>query len=232
MPVHRAVLFDFFGTLTRAVQRGPQHAAVARALGCDPAALVTVLDASFYARSCGLFGSADATLAWLCEQVGTRPTRTRLRAAHAARVAAVRADTRLRADAAAALRRLRRRGFGTAVVSDCGYELPEFLPQMPIRPLLDACIYSVDVGKCKPHPAMYLAACERLGVRPEECGYIGDGGSRELTGARDLGMRAIRLAAADSRDHLVFDAEDGWAGPNAPSLTDAVALLARTAPVA
>ena len=36
MPEIRAVVFDFFGTLTRSVSRGPQHRVVARILGCDP----------------------------------------------------------------------------------------------------------------------------------------------------------------------------------------------------
>ncbi len=33
-----------------------------------------------------------------------------------------------------------------------------------------------------------------LGVTPEECVFIGDGGSEELEGARDLGMATIMIA--------------------------------------
>src|SRR4051794_10545102 len=96
MPAYRAVLFDFFGTLTECVRRGPHHAPIARALGCDPDAVVGVLDRSFPARARGLFGSAEATLRWVSEQAGGNPTARQLQAAVQARVDAVRADTRLR----------------------------------------------------------------------------------------------------------------------------------------
>jgi putative hydrolase of the HAD superfamily len=228
MCAYRAVLFDFFGTLTHSVRRGPQHAAVARSLGCDPTELVAVLDRSFYARARGLLGSPEAALRWVCEQAGGRPGRGALRAALAARADAIRADTTLRGDAVLALRALRKRGLGTALVSDCTHELPAFLPSLPVAPLLDARVYSVEIGRCKPDPAIYLAACGRLGVHPRECLYVGDGGSQELTGADELGMTAVRLAAADLDGHLVFNPDVRWSGPTVTSLTQVVRLVDRT----
>jgi putative hydrolase of the HAD superfamily len=227
MSAYRAVIFDFFNTLTRSVRRGPQHAAVAQALECDPARLTAVLDRSFYARARGLFGSAEATTRWVCEQAGGRADDRALRAAFAARVAALRADTRLRPDAVVTLRAIRQRGLGTALVSDCTHELPVFLPRLPVAPLLDACVYSVEIGRCKPDPEIYLAACGRLGVAPHECLYIGDGGSHELTGAADLGMTAVRLAAPDLTEHLVFNADLDWPGLSVRSLTELIDLITR-----
>jgi putative hydrolase of the HAD superfamily len=231
MPTYRAALFDFFGTLTQSVQRGPQHADIARSLGCDPDVVVDVLNRSFRARARGLFGSAEATLRWVSEQAGAKPSARQLNTAIAARVNALRADTRLRPDAVDALRALRERGIRTAVVSDCTHELPAFLPHLPVAPLLDAQVYSVEVGRCKPDAMMYLTACWELGIPPEECLYVGDGGSRELSGAADLGMTAVRLAAPDLADHLVFDPDLLFAGPVVTSLGDIVNLLDRV-PVA
>ncbi|HYN93670.1 MAG TPA: HAD family hydrolase [Pilimelia sp.] len=225
MPAYRAVLFDFFGTLTRAVRRGPQHDHIARALGCDPARMVAVLDRSFHDRCRGLLGDAAAALRWVCAQADGRPSPEALRMALVARVAAVQADTRLRPEAVPTLRELRRRGLRTAVVSDCGYELPQFLPRLPVAPLLDARVYSVAVRRRKPHPTMYLTACAALGVAPEECLYVGDGGSRELTGAAAVGMTAVRLAAEDLADHLVFDPDHAWAGPAIGTLGDVLAVV-------
>jgi putative hydrolase of the HAD superfamily len=230
MPLYRAVLFDFFGTLTEAVVRGPWHAWIARDLGCDPDEFRSALDRSYPARARGVFGGPEAALRWVCDQLGTDPTPQRLRAAVRSRVAAVRADTRLRPDAVAALTALRKRGTLIAVVSDCAYELPAFLPRLPVAPLLDARVYSVEVGVCKPHPALYAAACERLGVAPPECLYIGDGGGRELSGAAAAGMTAVRLAAPDLDRHLVFAPDHDFDGPSVPSLTEAVALLDRLTP--
>jgi putative hydrolase of the HAD superfamily len=126
-----------------------------------------------------------------------------------------------------ALAAIRARGVATGLISDCTHELPAFLPRLPVAPLLDTVVYSVEVGRCKPDPAIYLTACRRLGVLPEECLYVGDGGSRELTGAARVGMTAVRLAAHDLSDHLVFDADAAFTGPCVGSLTEVVDLLDR-----
>ncbi|MDP9814277.1 putative hydrolase of the HAD superfamily [Spirilliplanes yamanashiensis] len=186
-----------------------------------------MLDRSFRARARGLFGSAEATLRWVSEQAGGNPCDTRLRSALSARVDALRADTRLRPDAESTLRALRARGLRTAVISDCTHELPAFLPELPIAPLLDARVFSVEVGRCKPDPMIYLTACAELGVAPEECLYVGDGGSQELSGAEEVGMTAVRLAAPDLADHLVFDPDARFTGPSITSLTEVLAMLDR-----
>ena len=227
MSEYRAVLFDFFGTLTQSVRRGAKHAEIARTLGCAPDAMVGALDRSFRVRALGLFGSAEATLRWVAEQAGGRPEPAAVRTAMAARVDAVRADTRLRPDAVSALSAIRKRGLATGLISDCTHELPAFLPGLPVAPLLDATVYSVEVGRCKPDPAIYHTACRKLGVLPEQCLYVGDGGSRELTGATDAGMTAVRLAAPDLADHLVFDVDADFTGPSVRSLTEVVDLLDR-----
>jgi putative hydrolase of the HAD superfamily len=224
---YRAVVFDFFGTLTCSVRRGPQHADIARDLGCDPEAVRSVLDHTFYSRARGTFGSAEATLRWVTEQAGGHPLPAQLQAAVPARVDALKADTRLRSDAVSTLTALKDLGIRTAVVSDCTHELPAFLPSLPIAPLLDALVFSVEVGICKPDPAIYLTACEKLGVVAEECIYVGDGGSHELSGAVAVGMTAFRLSAPDLADHLVFDKDTEFTGPSIESLSEILPLLSR-----
>ena len=228
MSAYRAVVFDFFGTLSRAVQRGPQHAEIARSLGVDPDAVRGVLDRTFRARARGRYGSAEATLRWVIEQAGGRPCSVLVRAGVPARINALKADTQLRSDAVSALTALRRRGLATALVSDCTHELPAFLPSLPVAPLLDATIYSVRLGICKPDPGIYLAACDELGVPPGECLYVGDGGSNELTGAAAVGMTPVRLVAPDLANHLVYDADTNFAGRTVRSLTEVVSLIDHT----
>jgi putative hydrolase of the HAD superfamily len=225
MPTYRAVLFDFFGTLSQAVIRGPWHAAIARRLGCDPDQFIAVLDRSFPARASGQLGSAEAAIAWVCHQLDIHPPPERIRAALRARISAVWADTGLRPEAVPVLTALRASGLRTAVISDCAHELPCFMPALPVAPLLDTCVYSVEVGRCKPHPAMYHTACQRLGVAPFECLYVGDGGNQELSGAVAAGMRAVRLAAPDLAGHLVFSPDQAFSGPHVRSLTELLGLL-------
>jgi HAD superfamily hydrolase (TIGR01509 family) len=225
MPTYQAVLFDFFGTLTRSVQRGAAHLGTAELLGCPTATLTDVLDRTFYQRATGRLGNAEATLRWVCAQAGVHPSDRAVRAAVASRHRAVRADTRLRADAVPVLAALRQRGLRTGVISDCTHELPAFLPQLAVAPLLDVQVFSVQVGRCKPDAALYLAACQRLGLAPQDCLYVGDGGSQELTGAERAGMSAVRLAAPDLGGHMVFNADLAWRGPVLGTLREVLDLV-------
>jgi putative hydrolase of the HAD superfamily len=222
---YRAVLFDFFGTLTTAVRRGPAHDAIARRLGCRPAAYTSVLDETFFARCVGALGDPATTLATVAARAGGRPSREDVRAALRERVDAVAADTTLRPEAVPVLRALRRMGLRTAVVSDCGPELPELLVRLPVAVLLDASVFSIELGRHKPDAMMYLTACVRVGVHPADCLYVGDGDSHELSGAVAAGLDAVRLAAPDLGGHLAFGADHGWTGPSVASLAELPQLL-------
>ncbi|MET7707253.1 HAD family hydrolase [Micromonospora sp. NPDC005413] len=225
MPSYQAVLFDFFGTLTRSVQRGVAHVGTAELLGCPTDTLTAVLDRTYYERATGRLGNAEATLRWVCAQAGVHPSDHAVRAAVASRHRAVRADTWLRPDAVPVLAALRQRGLRTGVISDCTHELPAFLPQLAVAPLLDVRVFSVQVGRCKPDPALYLTASQRLGLAPGDCLYVGDGGSQELTGAERAGMTAVRLAAPDLATHMVFNADLDWRGPTLSTLREVLALV-------
>lgn len=222
---YRAVLFDFFGTLTRAVTRGPAHDRIARRLGCAPADFAHALNETFYLRATGAYGDSATALRALAESLGRQPSPHALRRALRARIRAVRADMAFRPDAVDVLRELRRRGMLLAVISDCGPELPELWPALPVAPLVHARVFSFETGRHKPDPSMYLIACDRLRVAPAECLYVGDGGSRELSGAEAVGMTAVRLAAPDLGRHLVFANDDDWRGLAVPSLTGVLALV-------
>jgi len=223
---YRAVLFDFFGTLTEAIRRGPAHRDIARRLGCGYDAYRDALDRTFLARTTGAFGTPAQALQFIARLAGGDPDRATLEAALMDRERAVREDVRIRPEAVPVLTTLRRFGLATALISDCGPELPAFLPMLPVAPLLDVAVLSIEVGQRKPHPAMYATACDRLGVAASECLYVGDGGSRELTGAAAFGMTAVRLDAPDLVDHLVFDSDD-WSGERIDSLTDVFDALHR-----
>ncbi len=56
-------------------------------------------------------------------------------------------------------------------------------------------IESSVVGVRKPDPAIYLMACEKLGVEPQACIFLDDLGIN-LKPARALGMATIKVAAA------------------------------------
>jgi putative hydrolase of the HAD superfamily len=56
---------------------------------------------------------------------------------------------------------------------------------------LDLTVSSCEFGHRKPHPSIYLAAVEGLGVTPEETIFVGDRLDADIEGPAALGMRTV-----------------------------------------
>jgi len=61
----------------------------------------------------------------------------------------------------------------------------------PLLGIFDVEIFSCDVGFMKPEKEIYELACRLINSKTEECIFIGDGGSDELRGAQNVGMKTI-----------------------------------------
>jgi putative hydrolase of the HAD superfamily len=213
----RAVLFDYNGTLTVSASAAARRSGVARvadALGVPADALFETISSTFTERATGRCGDMAATMAWVADRCGHRPSDVELKAACSLRTEIEREyASMLRSDAIETLRLVRERGLRVGIISDCTHELPEVWASLDVAPLVDATVFSVVIGERKPHPSLYRTACGKLGIAPSEAIYVGDGGSNELSGAVAVGIPAIRLVAEDAADALVYDAEQGWTGP-------------------
>lgn len=74
----------------------------------------------------------------------------------------------------------------------------------PLKDLFDETIFSYKVGYLKPQREIYNIALKKMKVTPEKCIFIGDGGSNELKGAKELGMHTIltgHLLKRDEKQH-------------------------------
>ena len=58
---------------------------------------------------------------------------------------------------------------------------------------------AAEFGSAKPDPAIFKAACERLGVAPHEAVYVGDDLHYDVHGAQNAGLRAVWLKRDDAR---------------------------------
>jgi putative hydrolase of the HAD superfamily len=89
---------------------------------------------------------------------------------------------------------LRERGLKTGLVSnafDPGWLLRNDLERMGLADRLDAAVFSSEVGKRKPHPAIFEAALEQLGVEPERALFVGDRRFEDVRGAKEAGMTTV-----------------------------------------
>src|SRR5258708_741174 len=104
-------------------------------------------------------------------------------------------------------------------------ELPAAWPGLPVAELFDAAAFSCEIGARKPDPIVFKTIAGRLGVVPEDCLYVGDGGGHELTGSSAVGMTAVMLRAPDWHLNDAHAREDDWPGESVASFTE---LLTRT----
>jgi putative hydrolase of the HAD superfamily len=102
---------------------------------------------------------------------------------------------------------LRRRGLKLGLVSntfDPGWLLRRDLEEQGLSERLDVAVFSSDVGKRKPDPAIYRAALDPLGVAPAAAVFVGDRLVEDVQGPAALGMRTVQA--------LWFRAEEPVAG--------------------
>jgi putative hydrolase of the HAD superfamily len=64
-----------------------------------------------------------------------------------------------------------------------------------ISELVDAIVFSSEIGKRKPAPELYRAALEAIATAPEKTLFVGDRVREDYEGPRALGMRAVILTA-------------------------------------
>jgi putative hydrolase of the HAD superfamily len=99
------------------------------------------------------------------------------------------------ATSVALLESLRRRGLKTGLVSnaiDPGWLLRADLERQGLAPLLDTVVFSSELGKRKPHPAIYEAALSELGVSPDRAVFVGDRLVEDVQGPAELGMTTVQ----------------------------------------
>jgi putative hydrolase of the HAD superfamily len=221
----RAVVFDLYGTLTDPAvesRRRGLDAELAAVVGADPAAWSAAMRSSFTARATGAWGPPAQILRRLCDELRLDVAPDVFERAVEIRLAHHRRLTAPRPEAERVVRSLRDHGLRTAVLSDATPEIDETWRTFELRGWIDVAVFSCRLGRRKPASETYDAVTTRLGVRPQECLYVGDGSSGELRGAERAGMRALRIAS-DHGERL--DPDTDWAGTTIARLDELLPIV-------
>ncbi len=117
---------------------------------------------------------------------------------------------------ARAVRELAARGVSLGIVSNTGRTpgviLRKVLARHGLLAYFSAISYSDEVGVRKPAAEIFRLTLARAGVEPSEAVHIGDNPDADVTGARNIGMRAAHYTAgyrppAPQADLIVADLE-------------------------
>jgi putative hydrolase of the HAD superfamily len=214
--VPAAVLFDWGDTLMRfsydvaLVEAG--HRAGLAALGRDDLPEVERLAAHFRERYEPFFWTPGAVeeleypglvrqlLGDFGVQVDDEELTRFLEAEHAAWNPA----RQLAAHTPALLESLRERGLKLGLVSnafDPGWLLHRDLEQMGLAERLDFAVFSSEIGKRKPHPAIFERALEALDVAAADAVFVGDRLYEDVRGAGELGMATVQALWFRADEH-------------------------------
>lgn len=92
------------------------------------------------------------------------------------------------------LKELKKRGYITGVITNGPSALQNHkMDTSGLRPYCDIVVVSGDVGVHKPDPALFAYTAEKLGLKAEECVYVGDHPVNDIQGALSAGMKAVRM---------------------------------------
>ncbi|MDR0272572.1 MAG: HAD-IA family hydrolase [Clostridiales bacterium] len=118
---------------------------------------------------------------------------------------------------------IKEKGYKIGLISNCSAEEIKGFKESKLYPFFDAVVLSCDVGMVKPDTEIYKLCLSMLNEQPSDCCFIGDGGSNELNGARNVGMLPLR--ALWFIKHFVKDFHSDKTYPTLLETTEVMSLM-------
>ena len=225
----KAVIFDLFGTLIdsfNSLEYKQILSEMASSLSLPEDSFYDLWTGSFNQRALGVFKTLEESFEFISNQLN-KPVNVRgIEKAIQIRSNYSKRSFVPRNDAITTLTQLRMLGFKIGLISDCTYEIPLIWDKTSLSQHFDSVIFSCNVGIKKPDPRIYHLACRELKVKPKNCLYIGDGSSRELSGALRVGMFPVLIRSPSEKDSVRID-EENWNGPKISSLSEIITFFSQ-----
>ena len=226
---YEAIIFDLFGTLVgnfSLVEHERVLKRMASLLSFPSEAFVHLTVSTFRERATGIYPDTEAFIRYACNTLGVKPREREIKSA-----VQIRADYELqsmapRDDALETIRQLKTMGYKIGMITNCTSEAPDLWEKTPFVSLIDVPVFSSSAGYMKPDPQIYRLACEKLEVSPEECLFIGDGSNQELTGATQVGMKAVHISLPDEELEDTYKINyENWNGTIISALKEVLDLV-------
>ncbi|MBM7563139.1 HAD family hydrolase [Paenibacillus sacheonensis] len=189
----RAVFFDLFETLVTEFEEGRRRSGRAY----DYSQLLGLSNEDFKQewakrqaqRMNGTFGDYPEVIRDIVSGRGLTIDEEAIRSLHESRMEEKRLPFHpIRPAIIKLLKELRSKQLKIGLISNCTREEVAEWARSDLSSYFDDALFSYEVKCAKPDEAIYRLACSRLNVRPDQCLFVGDGGSHELEGARAAGL--------------------------------------------
>jgi putative hydrolase of the HAD superfamily len=228
---YKAVIFDLFGTLVKnftVQQHEGTLGQMAEILSAPRDEFIQLWYKTFNMRCLGELKTPEENVEYVCRELGVAVEKDMVEKAALVRYGLTRDSMVPLPGAIDTLSSLKKQGIKIGLVSDCSSEVPNVWPDSLFNSIFDITVFSCTEGVKKPDPQIYLLAVDKLGVNLEDCLYIGDGSSNELTGAAAVGMHPVLILDPEEdtpATHRVDFEGDNWHGPKISSLKEVLDIV-------
>lgn len=188
----KAVIFDMFETLVSLFEGRTyfgEH--IAADVGMDPAAFRKEWHSIEKDRSIGIY-SIEEGLEVVLKRLGIYSAEKVELAASKRRESLTDTFNGIPDATFEMLDELKKRNIKIGLITNTFSDERDFIRASKLFPYFDVALISFEQGICKPDLEIYRRMLDELGLKPEECLYVGDGGSKELYAARDVGMHPVQ----------------------------------------
>lgn len=224
----KAVIFDLFGTLVDNFSYQDHRdmlSEMALALSFPSEDFIKLWIETFNDRVKGKFKTPESNIIHICDELGVYPEEEQVKRACEIRREFTRSSLIPRNDAEPTILKLKSMGLKIALVSDCTNEVPVLWDETVFPKLIDFPVFSCVAGMKKPDPKIYKIALDGLGVNPDDCLYVGDGSSHELSGAKRVGMHPVLIQVPYENETAYKVDPEEWKGTKIEALKEILELI-------
>ena len=220
---YKAIIFDLYGTLVGVFSRkvyDEVQVQIAKVLNVPYPKFWQTIGETLKDRSLGERTFAE-NIEDICRHLNVKVDKTQIEKTFALHHEFTRDSLIPEPEVLEGLDRLKRSSLLLGLITNCNSSVPMLFPQSPLARYIDFPVFSCEERLKKPSRRIYEIACELLNVKPQECIYVGDGSSEELTGAAAVGMFPIlkRVNLTDVYDKHRPDVEN-WQGPTIDEISE------------
>lgn len=188
----KGVIFDLFHTLTGLESEWSDLPLTCDVLGIDRRAWDEVITRKSRWRLSGEQRDPFLIIRDMARLVRPEIADALVREAVAIRIQRFRhALLRIPAENVDMLKGLRNAGLRLGLVSNADAIEVAAWADCPLAGLFDSEVISCNVGMVKPDPDIFRKCLEELSLQAGECMFVGDGGSNELVGAKEVGLTTV-----------------------------------------
>ena len=193
---YKAIIFDLYGTLVDNFsfkEYSNMLSDMSTILGIESTGFINEWLDSFEMRILGKLKGPRENIEYICDKMKKIVSEDKIEKAAKMRLDFEKNALKPRKNYIKVLKKLSDLSYKLGLISNCSHETVQVWKNVALSKIFKEPVFSAEVGIKKPDIKIYQIACKMLNVEPNQCIYVGDGGSCELTGATNAGMKPIRI---------------------------------------